>query len=244
LGDSEAATDGGAEKFIGVGWALMTDDVLGELLQLEEGKGKVRDHPAGEERRVEGELTVEGHRRPEMRRGAAVVQPLAWMRGRGEREGAHGVLWRKKGGGEGRGSDQQRPFKRRSGGHRGRGAGGGRRPRGGDELGMGVGDRRSGRAIKFDLKSNSNYFKIDSNHSNYFKIDSNHSSFDHLKNGLPELKKFELKYCFEDPKEMNNFLHRGFFRFGMDFKWKIRQISRLEFTIVSSWNFELGWNLK
>jgi hypothetical protein len=92
LGDSEAATDGGAEKFIGVGWALMTDDVLGELLQLEEGKGKVRDHPAGEERRVEGELTVEGHRRPEMRRGAAAVQPLAWMRGRGEREGAHGVL--------------------------------------------------------------------------------------------------------------------------------------------------------
>jgi hypothetical protein len=234
LGDSEAATDGGAEKFIGVGWALTTDDVLGELLQLEEGKGKVRDHLAGEERRVEGELTVEGHQRPKMRRGAAVVRPLAWMRGRGEREGAHGVLWRKKGGGKGRGGDQQCPFKQRGEGHRGRGVGSGRQPRGGEELGMGVGDQRSGRAIKFDLKSNSNYFKIDSNHSN----------FDRLKNGLPELKKFELKYCFEDPKEMNNFLHRGFFRFGMDFKWKIRQISRLEFAIVSSWNFELGWNLK
>jgi hypothetical protein len=51
-GDSEATTDSGAEEFIGVGWAPVTGDVLGELLQLEEGKGKVRDHPAREERRV------------------------------------------------------------------------------------------------------------------------------------------------------------------------------------------------
>jgi hypothetical protein len=28
---------------------------------------------------------------------------------------------------------------------------------------------------------------------------------------------------------MNNFFHRSFFRFGMDFKLKIREISRLEF---------------
>jgi hypothetical protein len=49
--DGEAATDGGVEKFIGVRWALAIDDVLRELLQLE-GKGKVRDHPTGEERRV------------------------------------------------------------------------------------------------------------------------------------------------------------------------------------------------
>jgi hypothetical protein len=53
-GDGEAATDGGTEKFVGVSWALAIGDILGELLQLEEGKGKgkVRDHPAGEERRV------------------------------------------------------------------------------------------------------------------------------------------------------------------------------------------------
>jgi hypothetical protein len=51
LGDGEATTDGGVEKFIGVRWAPAIDDVLGELLQFE-GKGKVRDHPTGEERRV------------------------------------------------------------------------------------------------------------------------------------------------------------------------------------------------
>jgi hypothetical protein len=44
--------DDGAEKFVDVGWALATSDVLGELLQLEEGKGKVRDHPTREERHV------------------------------------------------------------------------------------------------------------------------------------------------------------------------------------------------
>jgi hypothetical protein len=51
-GDSEAATDGGAEKFVGVEWAPVTSNILGELLQLEEGKGKVMDHPAREERCV------------------------------------------------------------------------------------------------------------------------------------------------------------------------------------------------
>jgi hypothetical protein len=30
----------------------VTSDVLGELLQLEEGEGKVRDHPDGVERRM------------------------------------------------------------------------------------------------------------------------------------------------------------------------------------------------
>jgi hypothetical protein len=63
-------------------------------------------------------------------------------------------------------------------------------------------------AVKFNLKSNSNHFKTDQNHSN----------FDHLKNDLLELKKFELKYGFEDLKKVNNFLHRIFFIFGMDFK--------------------------
>jgi hypothetical protein len=40
LGDSEAATDGGAEEFIGVRWAPSIDDVLKELLHLEEGEGR------------------------------------------------------------------------------------------------------------------------------------------------------------------------------------------------------------
>jgi hypothetical protein len=63
-------------------------------------------------------------------------------------------------------------------------------------------------AVKSDLKSNSNHFKTYSNHSN----------FDRLKNGLPELKKIELKYGFEDIEKVNNFLHRSFSRFRMDFK--------------------------
>jgi hypothetical protein len=37
--DGEAATDGGDEEFVGVVWALVTSDVHGELLQLEEGEG-------------------------------------------------------------------------------------------------------------------------------------------------------------------------------------------------------------
>jgi hypothetical protein len=73
--------------------------------------------------------------------------------------------------------------------------------------------------VKFDLKSNSNCFKTDPNHSNFYR----------LKIDLSELEIFELKYRFEDLKNMNNFLHRSFFRFGMDSKRKIREISRLEF---------------
>jgi hypothetical protein len=77
LSEGEAATDDGVEKFIGVGWAPATGDILRELLQLEEGEGSPDQR--GEARG--GELTVEGGRWPEMRRGAAVVQPWAWMRG-------------------------------------------------------------------------------------------------------------------------------------------------------------------
>jgi hypothetical protein len=62
--------------------------------------------------------------------------------------------------------------------------------------------------VEFDLKSSSNRFKTDPNYSN----------FDRLKNDFPELKQFKLKYGFDDLKKMNNFLHRSFFRFGMDFK--------------------------
>jgi hypothetical protein len=55
--------------------------------------------------------------------------------------------------------------------------------------------------VIFNLKSNLNPFKIDSNHSN----------FDRLNNGLPELNHFELKCDFEDLRKLNNFLHRIFF---------------------------------
>jgi hypothetical protein len=37
------------------------------------------------------------------------------------------------------------------------------------------------------------------------------------KKDLPELKKFEIKYVCEGVEEMNNFIHRNFSRFEMDF---------------------------
>jgi hypothetical protein len=40
LGDGEVATDGGTEEFVDVGWARVTGNALGELLQLEEGRGR------------------------------------------------------------------------------------------------------------------------------------------------------------------------------------------------------------
>jgi hypothetical protein len=37
-------------------------------------------------------------------------------------------------------------------------------------------------------------------------------------NDLTELENFEIKYSFEGFEERNNFLHKDFFRFEMDFK--------------------------
>jgi hypothetical protein len=42
------------------------------------------------------------------------------------------------------------------------------------------------------------------------------SNFDRSKFDLLELKKFEIKFGFEDLEIMNNFLQRNFFRFGRD----------------------------
>jgi hypothetical protein len=44
------------------------------------------------------------------------------------------------------------------------------------------------------------------------------SNFDRSNKGLPEPKKIEIKYGFEDLEKMNNFLHINFFRFGSDFE--------------------------
>jgi hypothetical protein len=41
--------------------------------------------------------------------------------------------------------------------------------------------------------------------------------------------KIEIKFGFEDLEEMNNFLHRNFPRFEIDFALKFREVSRLEF---------------
>jgi hypothetical protein len=46
------------------------------------------------------------------------------------------------------------------------------------------------------------------------------------KQDLPKLQKFRIKYSFEGFEERKNILHRYFFRFEMDLKWKIREFSR------------------
>jgi hypothetical protein len=56
---------------------------------------------------------------------------------------------------------------------------------------------------------------------NGFKFFQIPSKFDWSKNDLPRLKKFEIKYSFEDLKKMNNFIHRNFFRFERDFEKKL-----------------------
>jgi hypothetical protein len=50
------------------------------------------------------------------------------------------------------------------------------------------------------------------------------SKFDRSKKDLPKLKKFEIKYGYEGFEEGNNFLHRNFFRFETNFKWKIIEL--------------------
>jgi hypothetical protein len=39
-----------------------------------------------------------------------------------------------------------------------------------------------------------------------------------LKKDLSDLENFEIKYYFEGFEEENNFLHRNFYRFEMDFE--------------------------
>jgi hypothetical protein len=65
--------------------------------------------------------------------------------------------------------------------------------------------------------------------SNEFKLPQNLPNFDRSKNNLFLVEQFGIKYGFEGLEKMNNFLHRNFFRFGMDFKWKIQEFSRLKF---------------
>jgi hypothetical protein len=46
------------------------------------------------------------------------------------------------------------------------------------------------------------------------------------KRTFPSSKKIEIKYGCEGFEERNNLLHRNFIRYEMDFKSKIREISR------------------
>jgi hypothetical protein len=58
---------------------------------------------------------------------------------------------------------------------------------------------------RFEYNSNSNYFKT-------------FQTLTDPKTAFPSLNFFEIKHGFEALKKMDNFLHRKFFRFGMEFK--------------------------
>jgi hypothetical protein len=45
-----------------------------------------------------------------------------------------------------------------------------------------------------------------------------------IKTSLPELENFEIKYAFGGFEEMNNFLHRNFIRFEMNFEVKFWEV--------------------
>jgi hypothetical protein len=53
----------------------------------------------------------------------------------------------------------------------------------------------------------------------------------HSKKGLPQLKKFRIKYGFEGYEERNNFLHRNFFIFEIDFEIKNLESQGLFWTL-------------
>jgi hypothetical protein len=85
------------------------------------------------------------------------------------------------------------------------------------------------------------------NSLNRFKIQtvwkcSNFSKLDRSKFDFPELRKFQIKYGFEDLEKMNNFLQTS-----LDSEQilclKYEKLLGLEFNIISSWYFKLGWNL-
>jgi hypothetical protein len=114
-GDGEAAMDSGAEGLIGVGWALVTDDVHREFPQLQEGEGEVRDHPAEKEKCVGASSPWrenQRRRQVEMWRGAAAARPPARTGDRGGRGGcARPADGEKNGRGEKWGHERRRhPF--------------------------------------------------------------------------------------------------------------------------------------
>jgi hypothetical protein len=53
---------------------------------------------------------------------------------------------------------------------------------------------------------------------NGFKFLQKNPNFNQSKNDLTLLRKKKIKYGFEGFVEMNNFLHRNFFKFRVDFE--------------------------
>ncbi len=109
-----------------------------------------------------------------------------------------------------------------------RAPGGGGRCRAGARAGGPDGKNRGGRETAdrwgpvtvLAIKIKSNRFKTIQMNLNSNQTRSN---FILSKLDLHKLEKFEIKYCFKGFDERNNFLHRNFSRFEMDFKIKFRE---------------------
>jgi hypothetical protein len=56
-----------------------------------------------------------------------------------------------------------------------------------------------------------------------FKLFENPLNFERSNKYFPLLRKIQIKYGFEDFEDMDNFLHRNFFRFELDFDGKFRK---------------------
>jgi hypothetical protein len=92
---------------------------------------------------------------------------------------------------------------------------------------MGAGGRcnaEQGRRVADPWAQGHNIGRRSLNHLKIFKRFENvqiSPNFDRSNFDIPEVNKFVIKYEFEYLKKMNNFVHRNFFRFRMDFKLKI-----------------------
>jgi hypothetical protein len=64
-----------------------------------------------------------------------------------------------------------------------------------------------GRKKRTGAKKNNEFFDL-------FKIISNKSDLIELKDGLPVIQKFQIKYGFDEFEIGNNFPYRDFLRFG------------------------------
>jgi hypothetical protein len=70
-----------------------------------------------------------------------------------------------------------------------------------------------------------------------FELFQTYSNLTWSKQGLLEVENFERKYGFEDIEMMNNFFHRNFFRFEVDFELKFKEVSMSWNKGTIDWNF-------
>jgi hypothetical protein len=131
-GDGEVAMGDGAEEVVGVGWAPVTGNVRGELLELDRRRGK-RTSTWPRRRNTRGQAHCGGGKSATTAaREAAEAWPLVRTRGREGGEGCCGVVRRENVGGENEARRRRAaPFLNGAVGSKGSEGVRGRRPRGG-----------------------------------------------------------------------------------------------------------------